>query len=242
MSHSTSETGHTINVANFDTLITTCLGFGSTYNPVKSIIKIENLKIKFDKSDAAIVLVNKTNEVLDKAINNRFLLFSGIETLSTQVTNAYAVSEGVQQKDVDDLKAINHKIQGPKSKKEKPIDASSSPKQISTSQQSYDNKAGFFREMIQFLEAKPNYNPNEDHKKVDTLKNLYNKMIEANKLVDNANKNYSDARIARNHELYDPETGLVDIAKEVKKYFKSIFKATSPEFKQVNSIPFRMLK
>jgi hypothetical protein len=242
MSHSTSETGHTINVANFDTLITTCIEFGPTYNPVKSIIKIENLKIKFDKSDASLTLVNKTNEALNKAINQRFLVFSGIESLSTQVTNAYAVSEGVEQKDIDDLRAIHKKIQGPKSKKEKPIDASSSPKAISTSQQSFDNKAGFFREMIQFLEAKPNYNPNEDHLKVNTLKELYNKMIEANKLVDKANKNSSDARIARNHELYDPEIGLVDIAKEVKKYFKTIFKTNSPEFKQINSIPFKVIK
>ncbi len=37
---STSETGHAINVANFEDLISYCIGYGGSYNPVKLALQI----------------------------------------------------------------------------------------------------------------------------------------------------------------------------------------------------------
>lgn len=40
---STAETGHAKNVANFETLISFCIGYGAAYNPSRDSLKIANL-------------------------------------------------------------------------------------------------------------------------------------------------------------------------------------------------------
>ena len=42
-----------------------------------------------------------------------------------------------------------------------------------------------------------------------------------------------------NEKLYDEETGLVATAGDVKKYVKSIFSASSPEYAQVSGLQFK---
>ena len=56
--------------------------------------------------------------------------------------------------------------------------------------------------------------------------------------VINATTAYSNARILRNKTLYLAGTGLFDTAKDVKAYVKSVFGATSPEYKQISKIKF----
>ncbi|MDX2172203.1 MAG: hypothetical protein SFY56_03740 [Bacteroidota bacterium] len=41
---STSETGHDKNVANFENLISFCVGYGATYNPSKTSLKVPQLQ------------------------------------------------------------------------------------------------------------------------------------------------------------------------------------------------------
>ena len=48
--------------------------------------------------------------------------------------------------------------------------------------------------------------------------------------------------IARNKRLYDPQTGLVERAQVVKNYVKSIFGASSPEYKLINKLRFKVIK
>jgi hypothetical protein len=52
----------------------------------------------------------------------------------------------------------------------------------------------------------------------------------------------SNARISRNKLFYDRETGLVKVASDVKKYVKSVFGATSPEYTQVSGVEFAIQK
>ena len=48
----------------------------------------------------------------------------------------------------------------------------------------------------------------------------------------------SNARIARNEILYKPLTGLIDVAFDFKVYIKSVFGATSPQYKQISKLKF----
>ena len=48
--------------------------------------------------------------------------------------------------------------------------------------------------------------------------------------------------IERNQSLYNPLTGLVQTAKEVKQYVKSVFGTTSPQYKQVSGLEFKIRK
>ena len=63
-----------------------------------------------------------------------------------------------------------------------------------------------------------------------------------NNAVATAYTSISNSRISRDKTLYDETTGLVDIATEVKKYIKSVYGATSPEFAQVKGIEFKKVK
>ena len=54
--------------------------------------------------------------------------------------------------------------------------------------------------------------------------------------------NVSNARIARNNILYNTADSIFETAADVKKYTKSIFGTTSPEFAQIKGIEFKKPK
>ena len=55
---STSETGHAKNVANFETLISFCAGYGATYNPSKANLKVPALQTQLASCKANIASSN----------------------------------------------------------------------------------------------------------------------------------------------------------------------------------------
>jgi hypothetical protein len=67
-------------------------------------------------------------------------------------------------------------------------------------------------------------------------------MKTSNTAVINAYTTWSNARIVRNDLLYKKITGLVDVALECKNYVKSIYGATSSQYKQVSGLKFKKMK
>lgn len=238
---SISETGHAINVANFETLITVCLGHGVIYNPVNTAIQIPQLQAKLLLAQQKLNATAGQRAVFNTATNERIEAFSNLEVLCTQAYNAFAVS-GATPLDISDLQTINKKIQGPSKKRTTATPGNSTQAEVSTSQQSYDSKLNFFTNFIQYLQAKPVYNPNESYLKIPILQTKLAYMTEKNQNVDTATFAYNQSLNDRNDELYNPTLGLVQTSKEVKKYAKSVFGASSPEYKQINSIEFKALK
>lgn len=238
MSTSTSEVGHAINVANFNTLITYCIGYGAIYTPIIDTIAIPQLQFKYDAVKQKLNQTEAKRALLNTAVNERLEAFDGFEVLCTKVTNAFAVS-GASAADIKDLQAINKKIQGPGKKK---ATVSKEGGSVSTSQQSYDSKINFFINFIQFLEAKPIFRPNERELRTPALREKLAIMEVKNKAYDEAFFNYNQERNARNDEMYNPTTGLVHVSKDVKKYARSIFGASSPQFKQLNHLEFKVIK
>ena len=171
----------------------------------------------------------------------RIAAFDGLEILCTKVTNAFSVS-GASDADIKDLKTINAKIQSPGKKKTVVSKEGTTQQGISTSQQSYDSKINFFINFIQYLETKPFYKPNEDELKVPALQSKLAEMEATNANVDAAFFNFNQSLNDRNNEMYNPTTGLVQASKDVKKYARSIFGTNSPEYHQLNSIAFQVIK
>ena len=112
------------------------------------------------------------------------------------------------------------------------------PNTISTSQQSYDQQIQHLAGIISVLQTEPSYAPNENDLKVVTLTAKQADLSAKNSAVATAFTNVSNSRIARDTTIYGTDTGLFDIATEVKKYVKSVFGATSPQFAQVKGIKF----
>lgn len=241
---STSETGHAKNVANFEDLISFCTGYGATYNPVKAGIKLPALNTLRTTAQAALVNVTNANTAFINVTNTRIIAFDSLKTLATRIVNALAATDASDEL-MDDAKTINRKIQGSRKGKTttqpQPLAEAETPpaeKQISVSQQSYDNLIENFEKLIHLVASEPTYAPNETELQVATLTALALDLRTKNTAVINATTDLSNARIARNKTLYQETTGLVPIAAEVKKYIKSVFGATSAQYKQVSGIKF----
>ncbi len=271
---STSETGHAKNVANFETLIIDCQGFGSAYNPSNSAITITALQTIYTNASNALTDMDTKHNNLNHVINTREVLFIGLKPLATQIMAAL-LAAGANAQTMLNAKTINRKIQGSRATKKTTTNTTTStptptptptgggtptttpttsvpsperttptttvptPVNISTAQLSFDELVAHFQELVSYVSLYPAYNPNEANLKVTNLNTTAASYTTANNNVKTAQTAYHTSMATRTKTLYDPATGLVQIAKEVKAYVKSAFGASSPQYKQVAAIRFR---
>lgn len=248
---STSETGHPKNVANFENLVSFCVGFGATYNPSKATLKVPALQTQLASCKANIASVTNTSVAFNNAVNTRMMTFDGLKKLATRLLNALDATNASAQL-IKDFKTVNAKVQGSKltkansGKAPTPIDPSApiviTPKTISSAQQSYSNLIEHVATIITILSTEPTYLPNETDLKVVTLNALLTNLKNTNTAVINAYTTVSNTRVARDLSLYNTTNGLCATAKEVKMYVKSVYGATSLQYKQISGIEFKSRK
>ena len=243
---SISETGHANNVANLESLITSATAFGTSYNPSKESIKLPALKSLLSTSKESLNAVNIAQSAYSNAVAAREAAFEPFSKLITRVNNALKASDTTVQVD-ESAQTIVRKLQGKRAsakltdEEKKALEAEGKEvNQISAAQLSYDSKLENLDKLIMLLTSVPLYNPNEEDLKVESLKTLYDGFKTLNNDVLTATIQLSNARISRNDILYKPLTGLVDIAFDAKVYIKSVFGATSPQFKQVSKLNFTL--
>lgn len=85
---STSETGHPINIANFEDIISFCTGYGAPYNPVQNAIKLPALNTLLTNAQSALNTVNDQLAKFIVATNERQLVFEPINKLTTRLIAA----------------------------------------------------------------------------------------------------------------------------------------------------------
>ena len=233
------ETGHAKNVANFQDLIAFCTGYGATYNPTKSALKLPQLNTLFTSGQNALADVVTKNTAYNNAVNARIASFDGLRALSTRLINAFQTTDATTEK-INDAKGFNRKIQGKRASKiDTPVDPNApAPTTISSSHQSYDQLIQHFAGLISVLQSEPTYTPNENDLKIATLIAKQADMTAKNTALATAYTAVSNSRINRDKVLYKETTGLVPIATDVKKYIKAVFGASSAEYRQVKSIEF----
>ena len=243
---STSETGNAKNVANFEDLISVCTGFGPAYNPTKNSIKIAAMNTLLTSSRNSLQTLKTAKTSHDNATNAREIAFTGLKKLSTRIVNALEATDAAKQT-IDDAKTVNRKIQGQRADKRippipKPVPGTPPviplPIQISVSQQSFDNLVDNLTKLIQVVSTEPLYIPNENDLKVAQLNTLLTNLKTADTSVINTHTAFSNAIISRDTILYAVNTGLYDVTCEAKKYVKSVFGATSPQYHQISAIHF----
>ena len=248
---STSETGHPKNVANFENLVSFVVGFGATYNPSKVTLKVPALQTQLASCKANIASVTSTSVAFNNAVNARMTAFDGLKKLSTRLLNALDATNASTQL-VKDFKTVNAKVQGSKltkadaGKTAKLIDPNApvveTTKTISSSQQSYSSLIEHIATIITILSTEPTYVPNENELKVVTLNTLLTSLKNTNTAVINAYTTVSNARLSRDQSLYNTTNGLCETAKEVKMYVKSLYGATSPQYKLISGLEFKSRK
>jgi len=258
---SSSEVGHAKNVANFQDLISVCKGYGIKYNPSNVALILANLNILYTNADTLMDNVDTASEAYHTAVGVRRAEFEPLKKFATRLVNAYLSTATTKEKKAN-AKTINAKIQGIKLKKvketplptgvgtgagAKTVDPSipiviDTPKEVSASQQSYDQLIEHFSKLIVLLSADSFFAPNELDLQTTALNVKLTALKNANSNFGNAYTTVTNTRIARNHALYDKNTGLYDIAQSVKKYVLSVFEAKAPEYKMISKIQFKNQK
>jgi hypothetical protein len=244
-----TETGHSKNVANFEDLISFCNGYGVSYNPSNVNLTIAKLTSLQTQAKDNLQKTKITKTTYDNAVNAKKLAFKDLKSLSTKILSAFTVS-GASKLAIEDVKAMNRKIQGIRATPvvktvgtfNNPVTTVTKEKTVSSAQQSYDSLIDHFSKMIEIISQESNYKPNEVELKVTTLQAKLDTLKTTNSEQINSNTEWSNVRIERNTILYNPETGLVQTALDVKMYVKSVFGTKSPQYKQVSKLKFTNFK
>ena len=236
---STSEVGHAKNVANFQDLIEFVTGYGATYNPSKNSLKLPQLVALKATAETKLTDVISKNTAYNNKVNERMVAFSNLKSLSTRLVNALQTTDATTQT-INDAKTFNRKMQGKKASASQTPTAPNAPapKTISTSQQSYDQLIQHLAGLKSVLEEESSYTPNETDLQVATIDAKIADLTAKNTAVSTAYTNISNSRISRNETLYTSDNGIFETASEVKKYIKSVFGASSPQYNQVSGIKF----
>ena len=241
---STSETGHAKNVANFEKLIANITAFGTPYNPSKASLKLPELNNQLAAAQECIAIVNSIEPAYKNAVSAREVAFAPLSKLITRVSNALKASDTTTQVD-DRAMTLVRKLQGRRAsqkmtEEEKKVaaEAGNEVTEISSSQMSFDSRLDNFDKLIKLLSSVEAYAPNEEELTVAALTGLYNDLKAMNTNVITAEAPLTNARIARNEVLYKANTGIVDTSVDVKTYVKSVFGATSPQYKTISGLKF----
>lgn len=240
----TSETGHATNVANLETLISSVLSFGTTYNPSRTGLKLEALQMVHATAKESLHALYQAQSAYTKAIDEREIGFKPLKVYITRINNALKASDSNAKID-ESVQTIIRKLQGRRCSKkiteeEKKILEREGKEvhQISTSQMSYDMRLDNLQHLIIHLSKIPEYNPNEIDLTLETIKACHNQLKTQNSNVVTTHSLLVQARDRRNEILYHPLSGLVDIASDTKTYIKSVFGVSSPQYKQISKLQF----
>jgi len=238
---STTETGHAKNFANFQQLHTVCISFGTVYNPSKAALKTASQITLIASAQNVTDNLNQKQAQYTDFVNQREQLFKPLSKLITRILNSLKSSD-VSDLKIEDIKTITRKLTGQratsKSNSETLIEKKDT-NQISVSQMSYDSRIDNFAKLLSLLTSEVSYSPNETDLKLTTLTQMLSNMKTSNTSVVKATVELNKARIERNKIFYQESKGLVEVAKDIKTYIKTIYSPTSLEYKQVSKLQFK---
>ena len=242
----TSETGHAKNVANFEELTNLVLSHSMRYNPTRSAIKVQDLQMLLTEAKTSLQNVTNALPPYRMAAAERETAFQIVPSLTTRLVNSLKATDTTSRMD-ETAQSLARKIKGERAKTIQPTTAEATAtgaenKHISTAQTSFDSVLDNFDKLIKHLQNIPQFTPNEIELQPQSLNTLCETLRGKNNQVKITAIALDNARIARNKVLYQPITGLTDIAADVKTYIKSLFGATSPEYRQVSGIEIKPVK
>ncbi|MCM5663218.1 hypothetical protein [Galbibacter mesophilus] len=232
-----NETGHAINVANFQLLMEQVAVYENYNPPIESLI-LENLRELYNKARIVLTELEQKRTDNKKAIHNRQEVFENLKPLTTRIINHLEIlnlNEGTLQQ----AKSLRNQIQGSNyAKPKKETREGEDVKTISTSRQSYNQLAENFSILVQLLKTIPNYNPNTADLTLVSLDQYVADLTSSTQQVNTSEASFNTLLIERDNLLYAEDTGLYDTALSVKKYVKSVYGATSPEYDKVSRVEF----
>lgn len=234
---SRSEVGHAKNVANLQKL-TERVTVYALYNPPVESLTVQSLQTLYTTALAKLAEVEDKRVANKNAIASRQTAFENLKPTCTRIINFLQII-GLEDGVLRQAKSLNRKIQGGGKKSvTPPVMESEVMNTISTSRQSYTQITENFGILLQLLATIRDYAPNEDDLKLANLTPYHTSLVSATQSVDQTEAELNAKLMERDNILYADGTGLYTIAQNVKKYVKSLYGATSPEYTNVSGIEF----
>jgi len=239
------ETGHAKNVANLQKLIEQITTY-SDYNPSIDNLKIPAVTTLYDNALASLNNVIEKRNTNKTAIHKRQELYEDLKPKVTRIINHLDILN-LTDGTFNQAKSLNRLIQGSK-KITKTIEINEddfneeeteNKETKSTSRQSYTETAENLNKLLQLVETIDTYNPNIEDLKLVNLKTYQTELVKATQKVNKTEAELKTELINRNNVLYNEESGVYEIGQNVKKYVKSVYGATSPEYFNVSKIKFK---
>ena len=242
-----SATGHAKNVDNLDTLISSVVGYGAAFNPAKASLKLSALQALSVSGRNAIAAEHNGKVAEKNAGDARVAAFKLLNPLVSRTMNALRASDASAQS-VEAAQMIARKIQGSSASSKKKEAASADAvadakpvRHIISHRMDFETRLDNFDLFIKQITSITQFNPNEPELKVTGLTAFYTDLKTKNSAAINAATQHSNARISRNDVINRDNTGLVDIALDTKMYVKSVFGASSPQYKQIAKLVFKKI-
>lgn len=240
-----SESGYAKNLANFESLLVLIKALGLSYNPSKESIKVPVMEALLLQGKSLFEAFNSTKSNYSIAVDAQQKAFKPLSSLITRLNSALKASDSTPENHKT-AQTIIRKLQGRRAvakltdEEKKALEAEGKTvNQISVSQMGYANRLNHFEQFISLLSSIPGYTPNEEDLKITSLNNLLSKLRANNLDVTASYTQLNMIRATRNDVFKDPETGIAKVASDAKSYVKSIFGATSSQYKQIAKIGVR---
>jgi hypothetical protein len=232
------ETGHAVNLAHFQEMISICESYGNKFRPSHPSLAIPAMKGTLTEGEKMQKIFDEIEAWAKTPINNRQILFAALDPLVIRTQNSY---EGTKTSvlNMKTARSYVNKITGNNVRIPKLPDGSPKPGHISNSHQGFDMRLNTFEQLIFFYEADEFYAPNEPELTIASLKALLDTMQKANSAAIIADAEVAIAMVNRDDVLYAIPAGLVETAYRCKKYVCGVFGPRSPEAKMVTKIKFR---
>jgi hypothetical protein len=239
--------GANSNVTNLKTLNSAILGYGDTYNPANVQITPAALKAVYLLGQSAVNAVDSILPANTNAKNVRSKAFDSLGKLATRAGNAFKslVADKAARVHIRSLILLIQRGRVNVIRSKSVVNETEDP---STIRENVSHKSGYekqldnFYKLIQYLSSFTAYKPNESDLTVEGLTAFYNKLAVDNQLVTDTQTQLDTIRRNREKILYHPVTGLVQLSIDSKSYIKSVFGASSPEYKQISKLKFGTYK
>jgi len=232
------------NVDNMEVLTERVSTFQPGYDPAETRLSIPNQKMIRNSGNEVLLGVIAAESACDNTTSARTAAFDALDHLITRVINALRISD-VEEQTIAQGESIVRELRRQRASSTTPHAANALETENGEAKKtnkirsgSYNTRIENFGRFIVLLSTIPAYKPKESDLTIDSL----NAKLETLKLVNSASKTAEAkadaARMQRDIVLYTAKTGLIDIAMDSKRYVKSAYGATSPQYKSISGILF----
>ncbi|MEO8517196.1 MAG: hypothetical protein ABI426_10640 [Flavobacterium sp.] len=234
---STSEVGNNKNVANFNTLALILEEMGTLYNPSNAEITLVNLNPIRINLAASVDNLNAKKPLYTNTVAEREIAMVAMTKKTSRVLNCFK-SLQVSGTDKENANSIVKKIRGYRtSRKINPDSADATT--ISTSQLSFDSRIANIDVLISFINSHSEYHPNENDIQIVSLQSSNQELKNLTQTVHTVGNSLITARKERNDILYNGPENVIDLARDIKAYLKSLGDVGKPYYKASVRLRFK---